>query len=61
VGLKEQIALASLDQQAHCDTQTRKEGQLISIKMQLDVVGRQIEQADKKGDNAKVEELEMKE
>jgi hypothetical protein len=29
--------------------------------MQLDVVGRQIKQADKKGDNAKVEELEMKE
>jgi hypothetical protein len=29
--------------------------------MQLDVVGRQIERADKKGDNAKVEELEMKE
>jgi hypothetical protein len=61
VGLKEQIALASLDQQAHCDVQTRKEAQLISIKMQLDVVGRQIERADKKGDNAKVEELEMKE
>jgi hypothetical protein len=29
--------------------------------MQLDVVGRQIKRADKKGDNAKVEELEMKE
>jgi hypothetical protein len=61
VGLKEQIALASLDQQAHRDVQTPKEAQLISIKMQLNVVGRQIEQADKKGDNAKVEELEMKE
>jgi hypothetical protein len=61
VGLKEHIALASLDQQAHRDVQTRKEAQLISIKMQLDVVGRQIEQADKKEDNAKVEELEMKE
>jgi hypothetical protein len=43
------------------DVQTRKEAQLISIKMQLDVVGRQIERADKKRDNAKVEELEMKE
>jgi hypothetical protein len=29
--------------------------------MQLDVGGRQIKRADKKGDNAKVEELEMKE
>ncbi len=61
MGLKEQIALASLDQQAHRDVQTRKEAQLISVKMQLDVVGRQIERADKKGDNAKVEELKMKE
>jgi hypothetical protein len=61
VGLKERIALASLDEQAHRDVQTRKEAQLISIKMQLEVVGRQIERADKKGDNAKVEELEMKE
>jgi hypothetical protein len=43
------------------DVQTRKEAQLISMKMQLDVVGRQIEGADKKRDNAKVEELEMKE
>jgi hypothetical protein len=61
VGLKEQIALASLDQQEHRGVQTWKEAQLIYIKMQLDVVGRQIERADKKGDNAKVEELEMKE
>jgi hypothetical protein len=61
VGLKEQIALASLDQQAHCNIQTRKETQLISIKMQLDVVGRQIERAEKKVDNAKDEELKMKE
>ena len=60
VGLKEQIALASLDQQAHRNVQTRKEAQLISIKMQLDIVGRQIERADKKADKAKVEDLEIK-
>ena len=45
----------------YCNIQIWKEAQLISIKMQLDLVGRQIERADKKEDNAKVEELKMKE
>jgi hypothetical protein len=61
ISLKDRVAIASLDMQDNAQRQTQKETRLISVKMQMDCLQKQIDRAERKGDHGKVALLESQE
>jgi hypothetical protein len=59
--MRDRISLANLDLQKLAQAQSKKEAKIIALKLQSEMLSRQIERAEKRGDQEKVESLEEQE